>query len=36
MTMPDPNGYHGIIRFAHEAGRLKMLPRTGWQSAGVP
>lgn len=34
--MPEPISYPGIIRFAHETGRLKTLPRTGWQIAGVP
>lgn len=33
--MPEPINHHGIIRFAHEAGRLKTLPRTGWQIAGI-
>lgn len=33
--MADSISYHGIIRFAHEAGRLKTLPRTGWQIAGI-
>ncbi|MGW4370316.1 HD domain-containing protein [Nocardia takedensis] len=33
--MSDPNSYHSVIRFAHEAGRLKTLPRTGWQIAGI-
>lgn len=33
--MPESISYHGIIRFLHEAGRLKTLPRTGWQIAAI-